>query len=372
MVDSLRTRTSTVSDTLLRLEEHLTCAICLDRYRGPKTLPCHHSFCQECLEHAIANLPLCPSCRRPVMLPDGGVASLPPAFLINNFLELHGQLKDETGEGCVEHKRPLEAFCKCCSALVCLACIATVHKSHDFELTEGIQDSLITAAEKLRNKISSVEDALATLGNRETEILDQELAVKHQILFLAHMEQAEQCVRDLLDELALRVKQKLVVISLQSKDAREKLKQLQECYDSVQAASMDSSPECLFAQKDDILQRIGRSLSGIDVDELQPAEDADIVFVEEVKVMPDGSKVLGKLKCSHLHLKCHVVGPKETITLGECVWDMIVREDSDAIVPIPMSLISHQFTACCGPQPAKGCAMKQIGPGRFRISCTPT
>ena len=38
------------STDFLRLEEQLKCPVCLDTYTNPKILPCHHSFCQECLE----------------------------------------------------------------------------------------------------------------------------------------------------------------------------------------------------------------------------------------------------------------------------------------------------------------------------------
>ena len=71
---------STPSDALKKLEEQLTCAICLDHYTDPKTLLCLHSFCHQCLE----GLPLdsqgkklflsCPTCRTPTQLPEAGVA----------------------------------------------------------------------------------------------------------------------------------------------------------------------------------------------------------------------------------------------------------------------------------------------------------
>ena len=93
------------------LQEELTCCICHEYFIKPKTLPCMHTFCAECLEKAIslAIKPpprpqeeeqqtacnpappspqvLCPTCREPAQLPDGGVSKLKTNYPLANLVE---------------------------------------------------------------------------------------------------------------------------------------------------------------------------------------------------------------------------------------------------------------------------------------------
>lgn len=82
-----------------QLEQLLTCAICLDRYRNPKLLPCQHSFCADpCLEglqdYARRQIK-CPECRAETRIPYNGVQTFPTNVTLVRFLELH---RDVTGE----------------------------------------------------------------------------------------------------------------------------------------------------------------------------------------------------------------------------------------------------------------------------------
>ena len=49
-----------------KVEEHVTCSICLERLENPKVLPCLHTFCSGCimkLEKTAGGFITCPECR---------------------------------------------------------------------------------------------------------------------------------------------------------------------------------------------------------------------------------------------------------------------------------------------------------------------
>ncbi|CCW62310.1 unnamed protein product, partial [Phytomonas sp. EM1] len=55
------------------------CIICLDRVNRPAILPCGHTFCAECIEHALQLNRHCPMCKRPTKRSQ--VAVVPLEFL---------------------------------------------------------------------------------------------------------------------------------------------------------------------------------------------------------------------------------------------------------------------------------------------------
>ena len=63
-----------------KVREQIVCSICLDLLQDPKTLPCLHTYCKECLKKSIANpsreaIIKCPACRKLITLSDKGVES---------------------------------------------------------------------------------------------------------------------------------------------------------------------------------------------------------------------------------------------------------------------------------------------------------
>ena len=129
--------TSKPSSAVHKLEEQLTCSVCLDLYTNPKTLPCLHSFCEACIEQLPQDKESetyylsCPTCRHRTELPGGGAGAFPVAFTLNNFKEVHSLLKkvsdpqQVTCDNC--NAANATGYCKECSQFLCMECIGT-HK----------------------------------------------------------------------------------------------------------------------------------------------------------------------------------------------------------------------------------------------------
>ncbi|KAL5486529.1 hypothetical protein EMCRGX_G019022 [Ephydatia muelleri] len=74
----------------------LTCPICYEIYKEPRSLPCLHTYCAKCLEEFFtkAKSLTCPECRMELPLYINEMDELPSAFLIKSFIELYKKLKE--------------------------------------------------------------------------------------------------------------------------------------------------------------------------------------------------------------------------------------------------------------------------------------
>ena len=124
-----------------KLEDQLTCPVCLDQFTDPRTLPCLHSFCIQCLKrlsldpkgdgkHSL----FCPTCRTEVDLPQQGIDAFHKAFHLNNLIEVHQLMKKVNLSGSkstiCDNCKKVEAigYCPECAMFFCPSC-NHVHKN---------------------------------------------------------------------------------------------------------------------------------------------------------------------------------------------------------------------------------------------------
>ena len=371
-----------------KLEERLTCPVCLDHYTNPMTLPCLHSFCQHCLE----GLPLdkknetyylsCPTCRHCTELPEEGAGAFPVAFHLNDLKEMYSltkktaDLSNPQEATCSDHGKPLELFCETCDTVICVTCSFRNHKHHEYDL---ISDSYTKHCQKLRECLSPVEGkkeavkkVLSALAEREGEIRERGEGVLEEI-----HEMVEEMMNVLLEserkltEQAKRVTDaKLKVLSEQMKSAEMSLSVLEEVEDYVEQSLKTGSPQQVLRSKKEMMERMSEATGGINVEELHPKEKGDFVLSKDIKSLH--------------HIGDIISG---ATALQQCRVKKIDRIISKA-ASFSLSMEAPDSSVLCVPLSSLRCSLVPVGkgdepidttvtttstdPGVYRIQCNPS
>ena len=133
------------------LKKEAECPLCLDTLKSPKTLPCLHSFCLECLDE-LANFARrqlqttikCPVCQTSFPIPDTDTfADLPSSFHLNRLVDVlaleDSRVKAQKCNACDENN-PATSYCFICQSFMCASCF----QSHQrFKTTRGHHTALI-------------------------------------------------------------------------------------------------------------------------------------------------------------------------------------------------------------------------------------
>jgi len=137
-------------------DEFLTCKICLEAYKNPKSLNCLHTFCEQCIDNHVMSESTykkytdyreftCPLCRKRTQLPLGGVKKLPDNFLVSSLTEVITRQKPSKFPFCdickMVNRKHREAASKCldCAKLLCVGCVV-LHKETKVTKNHSIFD----------------------------------------------------------------------------------------------------------------------------------------------------------------------------------------------------------------------------------------
>ena len=383
----MTTKQFSSSPGLLKLEEQLTCTVCLDQYTNPKILPCHHSFCQHCLE----GLPLdkknetyylsCPTCRHCTKLLDKGEGAFPVAFHLNNLKEMQSLLNNTAvlpnpqEATCSDHGRPLELFCEACNKVICVACLAHDHKYHEYEI---ITDSYTKHCQKLRECLSPVgrkkealKKVLSALSEREGEIRERGEGVLKEI-----NEMVEEMINFLrrsekkLTEQAKKVTDaKLKVLSEQVKSAEGSLSLLEDIESSVESILKTGSPQQVLGSKKQMMERMKEVTAQINVEELHPKEKADFELSKDIKsldhigdILSYSSTALQKGRVKNYCIKTAEKAVSFSLS--------IIEAPDSSLLSVPLSFLRCSLVPVGkGDQPIHTTVTTSTDPGVYRIEC---
>ena len=151
---------SAAKEALSKVEDQLSCPVCLDPYTHPRLLACFHVYCEHCLDQMVVHdgqgqlSVTCPKCRRSTPLPPSGVTGLQAAFHVHHLFDIQETLKKIKEphklacEKCSVTTRPATSFCRQCTEFICDLC-STMHKEwkefkgHEVVSMEKVEGDLI-------------------------------------------------------------------------------------------------------------------------------------------------------------------------------------------------------------------------------------
>ena len=118
--------------------DNLSCLVCYQLFKKPKYLPCHHSYCEQCLEKMqVQSKIVCPECGNEAIVPPGGVKALDNNFFINRLVDgfiLKRKIEGEEEVKCDDcsGEDPVVAFCPDCTLFLCHVCNEYHKRSNKF------------------------------------------------------------------------------------------------------------------------------------------------------------------------------------------------------------------------------------------------
>ena len=378
------------SSGLLKLEEQLTCPVCLDLYTNPKTLPCLHSFCQECLEGLPQEREArgdtyylsCPTCCQRTEVPREGVGAFPVAFTLNNLKEITQSLKNKVSDPqqvtCNDHDKPLEVFCEPCKTVICFHCTYRTHKDHKHDLISDcypkhyqmLHDSL----KPVKGKKEALKKVLSDLAEREGEIRERGEGVLEEIRGMVEemigiLRQSE---RKLTEQVKRVTDAKLEMLSRQTKSAQTSLSLLEDVEDYVEQSLKTGTHQQVLRSKKQMMEHMSEVTTQINVEELQPIEKDDLRLIKE------SAETLKSL---------HHIGTVSYTALQECKVKIFEVEKSLKEKEISFSL-SMEAPLVSVPVSSLRCSLVPVGkgdepidttvtttsthPGVYRIHCNPS
>ena len=381
------------SSGLLKLEEQLKCSVCLDLYTNPKTLPCLHSFCQECLEGLPQEREArgdtyylsCPTCRQRTEVPREGVGAFPVAFTLNNLKEIAQGLKNKVSDPqqvtCNDHGKPLEVFCETCKTVICLHCVVRTHKDHKYDLISDcypkhyqmLQDSL----KPVKGKKQALKKVLSKIAEREGQIKKRGEGILEEIHQMVE-EMVEEMVnvlrrseRKLTEQVKRVTDAKLQVLSGQTKSVQTSLSLLEDVEDYVEQSLKTGYRQQVLSSKKQMMEHMSEVTTQINEEELRPIEKNDL------RLIKDRAKTLKSL---------HHIGTVSYTALQECrvkivkilkekrfSFSLSMEAQDSSLVSVPVSSFRCSLVPVGkGDQPIHTTVTTTSTPGVYRIRCNPS
>ncbi|XP_013381428.1 uncharacterized protein LOC106152415 [Lingula anatina] len=219
----------------------VTCHICLEEYKDPRVLPCHHTFCLRCLQlHVTSNGSQddtfsCPVCRRKTLTPKEGLQQLPHNLFMAEVQSTKADFKscDLCGDDSSTY------HCQECHQYICDCCkdFHDLNEGHTLKVEkEGLipdaaledQDNSTPFSEKLTAIVSQFSQSLLIL-KKELRTSEEE-----KMKYMSHRKEIHQRVKQQAHQIKVITDNRCEKLIKETDDfLKEKLSQLAQYTNTV-------------------------------------------------------------------------------------------------------------------------------------------
>ena len=329
---------------------NLACPMCYQVFRNSKHLPCHHSYCEECMEKMQQQQSIisCPECRKETDVPTGEVKE--PSNNLDKFVlkrnvkcnkcdeddpvvsycpdcslflcqvcnEAHKRGKSSRSHGivsltdlrsnkdvllqskvpmCKEHDYELKHYCETCEELVCLYCTMKEHRDHNHDIVKKMADKhrseLCKATAPVEEMIESLSNAQDNIDKMKKKIrqryneVDKKIEQQYDVLIHKLLEQKEQLKQQAYE--AVSQKEKALTMQLQEVECvQTEVLSMKELKDAIEKSS---DQEALSAKKL-IIARMHQITNRHSKLNVRPLQSATMEFILTDETFPQFGIVL--------------------------------------------------------------------------------
>lgn len=208
------------------LTDMLTCALCLNKFTGPRALPCLHTFCLSCLEQFVESSPnvkklKCPLCNELHNIPADGVKAFRQDFRIKNLVELEEKkraTKVETTatvdqlkmDMCHGHPDLEKQFCcknrECKRAIICAKCWVQNHPQHDVVPLKQEYVDVVTKIKKAKACLLQIEENTQTILRAKENLERNRTEMRFKVS--TRIKEYQEMLSELADEVLSTIEKK--------------------------------------------------------------------------------------------------------------------------------------------------------------------
>ena len=263
----------------LVIEDDLKCATCLELFQDPRSLPCLHTFCLECIKRTIngSNTFKCPLCRAVHKLSEEKAELLPVDQYAVQELPLKRLQQSEASsmrkcQSCGE-QTPIAAWCEECDGVICQPCV-TLHKKisglRGHSVVEKKDDESVDSLVKASKTLSCPKHAGENLKYLCTECSELVCA---ECILIAHKDHNYSTAEEARRNLEIKMEELASLAVTKKKEFSDYLKKVKivedkaiECSEHMKSAvnkTFDAIAASVEAQRNEALQSVSQGVKKI-------------------------------------------------------------------------------------------------------------